>query len=61
MEFKEWRLNASEETEKQVLKTLDCILDNSSSERLYSQELDDVLDCWRILCYMHPNTIMNNK
>ena len=50
MEFKEWRQNIAEETEKQVLKTAGYLLDNASADRLYSDELDDLLDCWRILC-----------
>lgn len=34
----------------QVLKTAGYLLDKASADRLYSDELDDLLDCWRILC-----------
>ena len=62
MEFKEWRANASEETEKRVLKTIDEILEeNAGMSRLHAQDLDDLLDCWKILCHMHPNTPMSTK
>ena len=50
MEYKEWRQNAAEETEERVLKTIDKILDdNEGSSRLHAQELDDLLDCWKIM------------
>lgn len=62
MEFKEWRMNAAEETEERVLKTIDEILeDNEGSSRLHSQDLDDLMDCWKILCLMHPNMPMSTK
>ena len=53
MEYKEWRQNAAEETEERVLKTIDKILDdNEGSSRLHAQELDDLLDCWKIMCHI---------
>ena len=62
MEYKEWRQNAAEEPEERVLKTIDKILDdNEGSSRLHAQELDDLLDCWKIMCHMHPNMPMSNK
>ena len=62
MEYKEWRQNAAEETEERVLKTIDKILDdNEGSSRLHAQELDDLLDCWKIMCHMHPTRPPTNK
>ena len=62
MEYKEWRQNMAEKTEERVLRTVDSILhDNEGSIRLHAQELDDLLDCWKILCHMHPGMAMNNK
>lgn len=49
MEYNEWRANSAEKTEEKALKTLDKILDENSNCRLYSQDLDDVKDCLKII------------
>lgn len=54
MEYGQWRMNCAEKTEEKVLKTVDRILEDSNG-RLYSQELDDLMDCWKILCMIHSH------
>ena len=58
MEFAQWRVNCAEKTEEKVLKTIDKIMDDSNG-RLYSQDLDDIKDCWEILGEIHPNMHMD--
>lgn len=57
MEFTEWRNRAAEKTEEKVLKTVDHIIEESNGH-LDSEELDDLKDCWKILCmareHHHP-------
>lgn len=62
MQYTEWRHNAAEKTEEMVLKTIDKIIeDYSSSSRLSSTALDDLLDCWKILCKLTPGEKMLTK
>ena len=62
MEYTEWRHNAAETTEKWVLKTVEKILDDASgSSRLTSTQLDDLKDCWKILCKLTPGEKMLAK
>ena len=49
MEFTEWRKRAAEKTEEKALKTVDHILEESNGH-LDSNELDDLKDCWKIIC-----------
>lgn len=49
MEFTEWRNRAAEKTEEKTLKTIEHILEDSNGH-LDSQELDDLKDCWKIIC-----------
>lgn len=53
MEYKEWRANSAEETEEKALKTLNKILEENRDCRLYSQDLDDVKDCLKIISMCH--------
>ena len=62
MEYKEWRNNMAESTEKRVLKTIGKILEeNEGSCRLHAQDLDDLRDCWKIIAMLHPNMAMSLK
>lgn len=62
MEYKEWRNNMAECTEKRVLETIGKILEgNEGSCRLHAQELDDLRDCWKIIAMLHPNMAMSLK
>ncbi len=49
MEFTEWRKRAAEKTEEKALKTVDHILEESNGH-LDTNELDDLKDCWKIIC-----------
>ena len=45
-----------------MLETIDKIFkDNEGSSRLQPQELDDLGDYWKILCYLHSGVTMSNK
>ncbi len=56
----QWSHNAAEKTAMHVLKTVDHILENANSH-LTSGELDDLKDCWKILCKLCPGEKMLAK
>ena len=60
MEFTEWRTRAAERTEEKVLKTVDHILEESNGH-LDSDELDDLKDCWKILCMVGESHHMHEQ
>lgn len=60
MEFTEWRTRAAEKTEEKVLKTVDHILEESNGH-LDSDELDDLKDCWKILCLVREPHHMHEQ
>ena len=53
MEYNTWEKVSCDRTKECVLKTIDKIIsDNEGSGRLYAQDLDDLLDCWKILYHI---------
>lgn len=60
MEFTEWRNRAAEKTEEKVLRTVDHILEESNGH-LDSEELDDLKDCWKILCMAREHHTMHEQ
>lgn len=46
---KEWCIETARETQKKVLRKVEDIL---KEDELYSQDLDNLKDCWKILWYI---------
>lgn len=50
----EWKKRCAEKSVEKVLKTIDHIMDDSNGH-LDDTELDELKDCWKILCMAWPH------